>query len=141
MSMVPRVHIHVCLCAVLGEPSRLSLQRQLSQRWSCPKHRPLTRARHSCTTLLSCECTALLSCECTALLSCECVTVLSCVCAHTHVLLIVYCVCYYMYTCIYMLLCLVVCLTLLASFFLPSHLSLKHVYIYMYIHTGSLSTV
>ena len=28
------------------------------------------------------------------------------------------------------LLCLVVCLTLLASFFLPSHLSLKHVYIY-----------
>ena len=27
------------------------------------------------------------------------------------------------------LLCLVVCLTLLASFFLPSHLSLKHVYI------------
>ena len=27
-----------------------------------------------------------------------------------------------------MLLCLVVCLTLLASFFLPSHLSLKHVY-------------
>ena len=29
-------------------------------------------------------------------------------------------------------LCLVVCLTLLASFFLPSHLSLKHVYMYMY---------
>ena len=27
-----------------------------------------------------------------------------------------------------MLLCLVVCLTLLASFFLPSHLSLKHVW-------------
>ena len=33
------------------------------------------------------------------------------------------------------LLCLVVCLTLLASFFLPSflHLSLKHVYMYMYV--------
>ena len=32
--------------------------------------------------------------------------------------------------------CLVVCLTLLASFFLPSHLSLKHVhvYIHMYMH-------
>ena len=29
-----------------------------------------------------------------------------------------------------MLLCLVVCLTLLTSFFLPSHLSLKHVYIF-----------
>ena len=28
-----------------------------------------------------------------------------------------------------MLLCLVVCLTLLASFFLPSHLSLKHVHV------------
>ena len=37
------------------------------------------------------------------------------------------------------LLCLVVCLTLLASFFLPSHLSLKHVhaciYMYMYVYT------
>ena len=33
-----------------------------------------------------------------------------------------------------MLLCLIVCLTLLASFFLPSHLSLKHVHVYMYIH-------
>ena len=32
------------------------------------------------------------------------------------------------------LLCLVVCLTLLASFFLPSHLSLKHV---LYTHTCS----
>ena len=39
------------------------------------------------------------------------------------------------------LLCLVVCLTLLASFFLPSHLSLKHVHVctlsctmYIYIH-------
>ena len=30
------------------------------------------------------------------------------------------------------LLCLVVCLTLLASFFLPSHLSLKHVHIHVY---------
>ena len=29
-----------------------------------------------------------------------------------------------------MLLCLIVCLTLLASFFLPSHLSLKHVIVY-----------
>ena len=29
------------------------------------------------------------------------------------------------------LLCLVVCLTLLASFFLPSHLSLKHVHVYI----------
>ena len=43
------------------------------------------------------------------------------------------------------LLRLVVCLTLLASFFLPYHLSLKHVYLYMYtctvymyiIHLGS----
>ena len=42
------------------------------------------------------------------------------------------------------LLCLVVCLTLLASFFLPSHLSLKHVhvhnmhtrYMYMYKNTN-----
>ena len=33
------------------------------------------------------------------------------------------------YTCIYI----VVCLTLLASFFFPFHLSLKHVYMYMYI--------
>ena len=35
------------------------------------------------------------------------------------------------------LLCLVICLTLLASFFLPSHLSLKHVSqycVYMYVH-------
>ena len=32
------------------------------------------------------------------------------------------------------LLCLVVCLTLLASFFLPSHLSLKHVYMYFKIN-------
>ena len=31
-----------------------------------------------------------------------------------------------------MLLCLVVCLTLLASFFLPSYLSLKHIYIEFY---------
>ena len=31
-----------------------------------------------------------------------------------------------------MLLCFVVCLTLLASFFLPSHLSLKHVYVIMF---------
>ena len=29
------------------------------------------------------------------------------------------------------LLCLVVCLTLLASSFLPSHLSLKHVHVYL----------
>ena len=35
----------------------------------------------------------------------------------------------YMYIGCAVLLCLVVCLTLLASFFLPSHLSLKHVHI------------
>ena len=33
-----------------------------------------------------------------------------------------------------MLLCLVVCLTLLASFFLPSHLSLKHVHVHVHAH-------
>ena len=33
------------------------------------------------------------------------------------------------------LLCLVVCLNLLASFILPSHLSLKHLYTLRYIHT------
>ena len=32
------------------------------------------------------------------------------------------------------MLCLVVCLTLLAFFFLPSHLSLKHVYVYTCIY-------
>ena len=32
------------------------------------------------------------------------------------------------------LLCLVVCSTLLASFFLPSHLSLKHVHMYFAAH-------
>ena len=32
------------------------------------------------------------------------------------------------------LLRLVVCLTLLASFFLPYHLSLKHVHVYLYMH-------
>ena len=34
-----------------------------------------------------------------------------------------------MYMYMYMLLSVVVCLTLLASFFLPSHLSLKHVHV------------
>ena len=36
--------------------------------------------------------------------------------------------------------CLFVCLTLLASFFLPSHLSLKYVYIHvhMYVHLSGL---
>ena len=37
------------------------------------------------------------------------------------------------------LLCLVVCLTLLASFFLPSHLSLKHVCTFNIIHVASIS--
>ena len=37
----------------------------------------------------------------------------------------------YMYS-TFVLLCLVVCLTLLASFFLPSHLPLKHVHACMY---------
>ena len=32
------------------------------------------------------------------------------------------------------LLCLVVCLTLLASFFLPSHLPLKHVHTYIHVN-------
>ena len=32
------------------------------------------------------------------------------------------------------MLCLVVCLTLLSFFFLPSHLSLKHVYVYTCIY-------
>ena len=35
------------------------------------------------------------------------------------------------------LLCLVACLTLLASFFLPSHLSLKHVYSKVMLHVTS----
>ena len=54
---------------------------------------------------------------------------------------------YYTYMCMYpitctcsctlecaMLLCLVVCFTLLASFFLPSHLSLKHVHVLLYVY-------
>ena len=36
------------------------------------------------------------------------------------------------------LLCLVVCLTLLASFFLPSHLSLKHLLVLAKIHCSAL---
>ena len=42
----------------------------------------------------------------------------------------------YMYTCTCTFTCcyaLFVCLTLLASFFLPSHLSLKHVHVHLYL--------
>ena len=43
----------------------------------------------------------------------------------------------HMYMCLgcAVMLCLVICLTLLASFFLPSHLSLKHVHgTYIHVH-------
>ena len=67
---------------------------------------------------------------CVCVCVCVCVTVCVCTCvmlldsSHT-------------YACLgcAMLLCLVCCLTLLASFFLPSHLSLKHVYTCMYMST------
>ena len=57
----------------------------------------------------------------------QCCSVYFILCSATNV-----CICFalflsHMYVGCVMLLCLVVCLTLLASFFLPSHLSLKHV--------------